>query len=142
MRLGNATRAHLARAAVEGLLCGLADGLDAVARARRRGRPAILLIGGGAQSRAVRSVAPGVLGRPVVVPAPGEYVADGAARQAAWVLAGAAEPPAWPARRDARSTRPTPTPRCGPATPRSASSPRTSYSPAIVRGWDLPRAPS
>jgi xylulokinase len=31
----------------------------------------------------------------VVVPAPGEYVADGAARQAAWALSGAAEPPAW-----------------------------------------------
>jgi len=31
---------------------------------------------------------------PVVVPEPGEYVADGAARQAAWVLTGAR--PAWP----------------------------------------------
>ena len=28
-------------------------------------------------------------------PTPGEYVADGAARQAAWVLSGAAEPPKW-----------------------------------------------
>ena len=33
-----------------------------------------------------------VLGCPVVVPEPGEYVADGAARQAAWVLSGDAEP--------------------------------------------------
>ena len=32
---------------------------------------------------------------PVEVPEPGEYVADGAARQAAWVLSGAAEPPQW-----------------------------------------------
>jgi xylulokinase len=31
---------------------------------------------------------------PVTVPAPGEYVADGAARQAAWVLSG--ERPTWP----------------------------------------------
>jgi xylulokinase len=36
------------------------------------------------------------LGMPVVVPEPGEYVADGAARQAAWVLAGTPEPPEWP----------------------------------------------
>jgi xylulokinase len=33
----------------------------------------------------------------VLVPPPGEYVADGAARQAAWVLSGDDEPPAWPA---------------------------------------------
>jgi len=32
---------------------------------------------------------------PVVVPEPGEYVADGAARQAAWVLAGGPNPPVW-----------------------------------------------
>jgi xylulokinase len=34
---------------------------------------------------------------PVVVPPPGEYVADGAARQAAWLLAGTAEAPQWTA---------------------------------------------
>ena len=33
---------------------------------------------------------------PVLVPAPEEYVALGAARQAAWALAGTDEPPAWP----------------------------------------------
>jgi xylulokinase len=32
----------------------------------------------------------------VLVPAPAEYVALGAARQAAWTLAASAEPPAWP----------------------------------------------
>ena len=46
-----------------------------------------LLIGGGAQSEAVRVIAPLVLGVPVEVPEPGEYVALGAARQAASVLA-------------------------------------------------------
>jgi xylulokinase len=35
----------------------------------------------------VRRIAPTVFGVPVLVPPPGEYVADGAARQAAWVLA-------------------------------------------------------
>jgi xylulokinase len=94
LRLGNATPACLARAAVEGLLCGLADGLDALAghgvEVER-----VLLVGGGARSEALRRIAPAVLGHPVVVPAPGEYVADGAARQAAWVLAGGDQPPAW-----------------------------------------------
>ena len=94
LTLTSTTPAHLARAAVEGLLCGLADGLDALrehgAEVRR-----VLLVGGGARSAAVRALAPAVLGCPVVVPEPGEYVADGAARQAAWVLSGAGEPPAW-----------------------------------------------
>ena len=36
LRLDNSTPAHLARAAVEGMLCGLADGLDALHRPRRR----------------------------------------------------------------------------------------------------------
>jgi xylulokinase len=55
----------------------------------------VLLIGGGARSEAVRRIAPAVLGYPVVVPAPGEYVADGAARQAAWALTQTKDPPAW-----------------------------------------------
>lgn len=96
MRLANTTPAHLARAAVEGMLCALADGLDAL---RAQGVPVerVQLIGGGAQSEAVRRIAPAVLGLPVTVPTPGEYVADGAARQAAWVLAGTEQPPAWTA---------------------------------------------
>jgi xylulokinase len=95
VRLGNATAANLARAAVEGLLCGLADGLDALAGQGAR-IERILLVGGGARSEAVRRIAPSVLGRPVAVPPPGEYVANGAARQAAWVLARGADPPEWP----------------------------------------------
>lgn len=83
----NATQANLARAAVEGMLCGLADGLDALIDA---GVPVsrVLLVGGGARAEAVRRIAPTVLGHPVRVPIPGEYVADGAARQAAWTLTG------------------------------------------------------
>jgi xylulokinase len=94
LRLATATPAHLARAAIEGMLCGLADGLDALAAVGVEVRR-VLLIGGGARSEAVRRIAPAVLGRPVLVPPPGEYVADGAARQAAWVLSGATEPPDW-----------------------------------------------
>ena len=83
----NYTPANLARAAVEGVLCSLADGLAALqaqgVEARR-----VILVGGGAQSAAVQQAASQLLGLPVLVPAPGEYVADGAARQAAAVLAG------------------------------------------------------
>ncbi|MGH3763009.1 xylulokinase [Actinophytocola sp.] len=94
LRLANATPAHQARAAVEGMLCGLADAVDAlVAQGVRVDR--VLLIGGGARSSAVRRIAPAVLGRPVLVPEPGEYVADGAARQAAWALTGTDSPPRW-----------------------------------------------
>ncbi|MFZ5851940.1 MAG: xylulokinase [Actinomycetota bacterium] len=91
----NLTPPNLARAVVEGMLCGLADALDAV---RAQGVPVhrVLLVGGAARSEAVRRIAPAVLGVPVTVPPPGEYVADGAARQAAWALAGGAGPPAWP----------------------------------------------
>ncbi len=96
LTLGTSTPAHLARAAVEGLLCGLADALDALVAA---GVPVqrVFLVGGGARSDAVARIAPAVLGRPVLRPTPGEYVADGAARQAAWVLAGSASPPEWAA---------------------------------------------
>jgi xylulokinase len=94
LRLSTATPAHLARAAVEGMLCGLADGLDAlIAQGVRAER--ILLIGGGSRSEAVRQIAPTIFGRPVLVPPVGEYVAEGAAVQAAWALAGSAEPPRW-----------------------------------------------
>jgi xylulokinase len=91
---GTWTPATVARAAVEGLLCSLADALDAL-EAQGAAASRVLLVGGGAASRAVREIAPAVLGRPVHVPPPGEYVARGAARQAAWVLAGTPEPPAW-----------------------------------------------
>jgi xylulokinase len=90
----NARPENLARAAVEGMLCGLADGLDAI-RAAGIGVRRVLLIGGGARSEAVRRIAPAVFGVPVEVPEAGEYVADGAARQAAWLLADGEAPPDW-----------------------------------------------
>lgn len=93
MTLGSTTREHFARAAVEGMLCGLADGLDAI---RRFGIVAnrALLVGGAAQSTAVSSIAAQVFDVPIEVPDPGEYVATGAAVQAAWSLTGAR--PTWP----------------------------------------------
>ncbi|MET0932527.1 MAG: xylulokinase [Mycetocola sp.] len=93
MTLGSTTRPNLARAAIEGLLCGLADGLEAV---RSQGVEArrILLIGGAAQNAAVQQIAAQVFEVPVVIPTPGEYVATGAAAQSAWILTG--ERPDWP----------------------------------------------
>jgi len=85
MTLSSTTRPNLARAAVEGMLRGLGAGMDAL---RGLGIPLerALLIGGGAQSEAVRIIAPEVLGIPVQVPEPAEYVALGAARQAAGLI--------------------------------------------------------
>ncbi|MFF5790642.1 xylulokinase [Paeniglutamicibacter sp. NPDC012692] len=87
LSLASTTRENVARAAVEGMLCSLAAGLDAILR---QGVSAnrLLLIGGAAQSPAVQEVAAQVFDIPVHVPAPGEYVARGAAAQAAWAQAG------------------------------------------------------
>ncbi|ROR97290.1 xylulokinase [Salana multivorans] len=93
------TRESLARAAFEAIVCGLGVGLDAV-RVLGLEVASLRLVGGAAKSPALREVAPSVLGHDIVLPAPGEYVADGVARQAAWVLAAqtdaAADLPAWP----------------------------------------------
>ena len=91
----NMTRENMARAAVEAVLCSLADAIDCL-------RPCgitpsrVVLTGGAAQSVAVRQIAPAIFGLPVAVPEAAEYVALGAARQAAWALSGADEPPLWP----------------------------------------------
>jgi xylulokinase len=102
----NATAQNLARAAVEAVLASLAEvaGLLQSGNGTQPDRAllsSVILIGGGARSEAVRAAAPGIFGAPVDVPEPEEYVAIGAARQAAWALAGTPEPPAWP-RRPAR----------------------------------------
>lgn len=91
------SREDVARAAVEALLCSLADALEAVAQGFDSPGTVerVLMIGGGARNRAVQALAPAVLGRAVTLPGDAEYVALGAARQAAWSLSGSAEPPVW-----------------------------------------------
>jgi len=93
----NMTRENFARSAVEAVLASLAEAADLlIASGVARGR--VLLIGGGARSEAVCRIAPGLLRCGVVVPEPADYVAIGAARQAAWALAGTQAPPPWPPR--------------------------------------------
>lgn len=90
----NLNPANVARAAVEGLLCSMAyctERISAQGVAVNR----VIMVGGGARSQAVRRIAPAILGLPVHVPTPAEYVALGAARQAAWALAGSDAPPPW-----------------------------------------------
>jgi xylulokinase len=95
LTLANTTAANVARAAIEGVLCGLADGVDAlIAQGVEVAR--VVLTGGGSRSDAVRRIAPTVFGRPVCVPATEELAACGAARQAAWALLGSPTPPPWP----------------------------------------------
>ena len=83
----NTTPENLARAAVEALLCSLADAIGNLADCGITAER-VILIGGAARSEAVRRIAPAVFGVPVTVPQPAEYVALGAARQAAWALSG------------------------------------------------------
>jgi xylulokinase len=92
MNLNNSNQEDIARAMVEGMLAGLADAVDALV-ALGVGVNRILLIGGAAKNPAVPVIASALFGRKVVVPPAGEYVADGAAKQAAWALLG--EMPTW-----------------------------------------------
>lgn len=93
---------HLARAAFEGMLCGLADALE-VLRNRGVRVSRVFLLGPAAALPAVQAMAPALFGAQVVVPAPADYTALGAARQAAWALGAARgtlsphDPPHWPA---------------------------------------------
>lgn len=91
------SRADLARAAYEALLCSLADAVDHLVAATGVRPRRLLMVGGATRSPALRALAPAVLGSAVTLPPTGEYVALGAARQAAWALAGTEAPPTWAA---------------------------------------------
>jgi len=94
MNLTNSNPADIARAMIEGMLCGLVDAVGAlISQGVAVNR--ILLIGGAAKNPAVAQIASSLFGREVLVPPAGEYVADGAARQAAWALSGDTDAPIW-----------------------------------------------
>ena len=82
------SREQLARAAFEGVVCGLLDGLDALAVQRGSGR--VLLVGGGARSPAYQRVVADLTGTEIVLPDGDEHVATGACVQAATLLHGTA----------------------------------------------------
>ncbi|HJW07601.1 MAG TPA: xylulokinase [Rhodanobacter sp.] len=83
MSLGNFTRAHVYRAAMEGATYALRHGLDALCRAGLEFRT-IRLTGGGANSAPWRQMVADVFGLPVEMPAQTEGAAFGAALQALW----------------------------------------------------------
>lgn len=90
----NMTAENLARSAIEGMFGGLVEAvqaLEAVGVVAKR----VILIGGAASNSAVATVASTMFAVPVEVPPEGEYVADGAAVQAAWALTGELTPPLW-----------------------------------------------
>lgn len=77
------SREQLARAAFEGVVCNLLAGADQLPESDGR----VLLVGGGARSPAYRQIVADLTGRPVHVMDADEFVARGAALQAAAVLA-------------------------------------------------------
>jgi xylulokinase len=89
----NVTRAQLARAAFEGVVCGLLDGVDAL---RESGVNVddgkVVLIGGGARSAAYRQILADVSQREIEIAHGDEHVATGACLQAAAALRGASPP--------------------------------------------------
>ena len=92
LTLNNSNRENIARAYVEGMLCGLADAVFSLEKLGVEINR-VLLIGGAAKNSAVGPIASAVFGREVLLPPAGEYVANGAARQAAWAHTG--ELPNW-----------------------------------------------
>jgi xylulokinase len=79
------TREQFARAAVDGVACGLLDGLDAL-RALTVLDGRVMLTGGGARSQAMQQVVASLTDAPVVLSSADEAVATGAAVQACAVL--------------------------------------------------------
>lgn len=94
LSLSNSNPENIARAMIEGMLCGLVDAVSQLeAEGVEVGR--ILLIGGAAKNPAIAPIASSLFGKPVYLPQDGEYVADGAAKQIAWALRGSQ--PQWSA---------------------------------------------
>ena len=83
------TPGELARAAHDGVICGLLDGVDALASAGATIDGRLTLVGGGARSSAYRSRLAAISEREVFVPNDDETVALGAAVQAAAIESGA-----------------------------------------------------
>lgn len=79
------TRAQIARAAHEGVLCGLLNGVDALAANGSEVSGRMILAGGGARSPAYRQILADLAGSKIVVPETIDAVAAGSCLQAAAV---------------------------------------------------------
>jgi xylulokinase len=90
----NLIRENLARAAIEGVIAGMVYAANSL---KREGFTPnrILLIGGAAKNKAVQEITASMFATSIYLPNAGEYVADGAAKQAAWALSGKNELPNW-----------------------------------------------
>ncbi len=77
------SREQLARASVEGVVCGLLDGLDSLTAVGVPTGGRVLVLGGGARSVAYRHITADLIGRSIEVPDADEHVATGACVQAA-----------------------------------------------------------
>ena len=84
----NHSRSDIARAAIEGVVCGLLDGLNAISNCGVDTSGRIFLLGGGAQSPAVCQIVADLTGKQINILNEPEIVALGAARQAAATLTG------------------------------------------------------
>jgi xylulokinase len=80
------TAGRIARAAFEGVACGLLDAHDALVAAGIDTGRRMLLVGGGAKSPAYRRIVADLARRPLTIPHDEELVATGACVQAAAVL--------------------------------------------------------
>lgn len=88
----NLTAENIARAGIEAIICGLVDSISTLQSSGAK-IERVMIIGGAAKNPGVGPIASAILGRPVMSFPPREFVADGAARQAAWALLG--ELPNW-----------------------------------------------
>ncbi|NBQ40376.1 MAG: hypothetical protein EBU34_11515 [Alphaproteobacteria bacterium] len=90
----NFTSENIARSAIEGVIAGMVYAWRAVERLGVT-KERVIVIGGAAKNRAVQEIAASMFASEIQIPQPGEYVADGAAKQAAWALLGLSSPPQW-----------------------------------------------
>lgn len=90
----NFTAANICRASIEGVMASMAYATQALLDLGHTFER-IILIGGAARNPAVQQIAADLFAHEIVVPAESEYVADGAAKQAAWALSGGSQPPRW-----------------------------------------------
>ena len=90
----NFTPANIARAAIEGVMAGMRYAADAIEKLNVPIEK-VVIVGGAARNKAVQEIASTFFNFDIAIPEPGEYVALGAAKQAAWALSGKESAPNW-----------------------------------------------